>query len=136
MAGFEEFLLSACGVLGIALPLWHPCQQRWAPRTLTKTNALSQLFQIYPPTQTILRGIMAARGFGFRSIARASLTFQTAMRSFKLRILNYYSRGHRTHFCVCEFGWWPKRDTDNLILWAPREYNVVADHLANAAMDS
>ena len=32
-------------------------------------------------------------------------------------------------------GWRPKRDTDDIITWAPRRYNVVADHLANAAMD-
>ena len=33
-------------------------------------------------------------------------------------------------------GWYPRRDIDNLIHWYKREYNPVADHLVNAAMDS
>lgn len=32
-------------------------------------------------------------------------------------------------------GWWPKRDCDNYVQWAPRRHNRPADHLANVAMD-
>ena len=32
-------------------------------------------------------------------------------------------------------GWWPKRDTDCFVQWAPRRHNGPADHLANVAMD-
>jgi len=33
-------------------------------------------------------------------------------------------------------GWKPFRDNANFCCWAPREYNVIADHLANVASDS
>jgi len=32
-------------------------------------------------------------------------------------------------------GWQGKRDIDNLVIWLPRRFNIVADHLANAALD-
>ena len=32
-------------------------------------------------------------------------------------------------------GWRPRRDIDNFVIWSPRQYNVVADHLVNAALD-
>ena len=32
-------------------------------------------------------------------------------------------------------GWKPLSDTHDFVEWAPREYNVVADHAANATMD-
>ena len=32
-------------------------------------------------------------------------------------------------------GWLPRKDIDPLVLWSPRRYNTVPDHLANAAMD-
>jgi hypothetical protein len=37
---------------------------------------------------------------------------------------------------LMEAQWFPRRDIDPYIVWAPREYNTVADHFANVAMDS
>ena len=37
---------------------------------------------------------------------------------------------------LSKLGWRPKRDIDNLLIWARREFNTPPDHLANAAMDN
>ena len=41
----------------------------------------------------------------------------------------------RTLFSLCELGWKPRMDTLSFIEWDPREYNAIADHAANVALD-
>ena len=36
---------------------------------------------------------------------------------------------------LCSGTWLPKRDIDDMVIWLPREFNTVADHLVNGSMD-
>ena len=37
---------------------------------------------------------------------------------------------------LCASDWKPKQDVEDIVIWSPRQYNIVADHLVNAAMDN
>ena len=47
-----------------------------------------------------------------------------------------FRRIARRLFELGEKGWSPRRDIDPIVIWSPREYNTVADHMVNAAMDN
>ena len=81
-------------------------------------------------TRWIKSGKLVASGFGFKSIAALLQNLLREGLGWNLKITPHCSEGLSESSYVCI----PFMQSD-LVLWSPREYNTVADHAANAAMD-
>ena len=136
MAGFGEFLPSACEVLGIAFPSRATLPA--APDTMYtyKDKCTFAVIPDAPPHPDDSAWDTGGKRLwiqvdckGVADVSNGDAVLQAP------HLEPLFQRTSDTVLRLCEHGWRPRRDTDDLIIWAPREYNVVADHLANAAMD-
>jgi hypothetical protein len=136
MSGLEDFLQDACAILGIAPPVKRSLPAALdAPYTHKDKCGFADIPDLppHPDDQAWDSGsrrlwiVVDCKGVADVSTGNAVLQAPHLEPIFQ-RTSNMLLR-------ICENGWRPKRDTDDMITWAPRKYNVVADHLANAAMD-
>ena len=138
MAGCTDFVISACEHFGIWIAT-QPGSLNQLQFTLSSPKQFSHFAEapvlprhpedhFWDSFQKRLWIQVDCKGIAEVSNGEAALTAHRLEPIFR-RLVNKC-------YCFYSNGWLPRRNIDNFIIWARREYNTVADHYANAAMDN